>query len=260
MAHIISVTNQKGGVGKTTTAINVASSLAAMHKRVLLVDLDPQGNATSGSGISDSLKTCLHLFEESASLDEVIQKTVHGYDVIPGNYSLTQCDVKLMNHPRKAYFLKNSLLPIHRNYDYILLDCPPSLNNLTLNAQACAHQLIVPVQCEFFALEGLTKLLGTIDQVRKQLNPSLQVLGLIRTMFDGRSKLTQHVSKELETHFSDRVFKTLIPRNVKLAEAPSHGKPSMYHDKRSQGALAYLALAAEIDRKINMDSYEHLLE
>ncbi len=260
MAHIISVTNQKGGVGKTTTAINVAASLAAIHKRVLLIDLDPQANATSGSGLNSDLLTCHHLFHEQVALTQIIKPSKFGYHVLPANYSLTQCDIKLMSHPRKAFFLKNALSPLMEDYDFILIDCPPALNNLTLNAQVCAHSLIVPVQCEFFALEGLTKLLGTIEQVRKQLNPNLKVLGLIRTMYDGRNRLTQYVSKELEAHFGGRVFDSLIPRNVKLAEAPSHGVPVMYHDKRSQGALAYLALAAEIDRKANSEAYENLLE
>ncbi|MBM4211027.1 MAG: ParA family protein [Gammaproteobacteria bacterium] len=260
MAHIVSITNQKGGVGKTTTAINVAAGLSAMRKRVLLIDLDPQGNATSGSGIDHTAKTCLHLFIENTPVEQVIQKSSYGYHVIPGNYSLTRCDIGIMNHPRKAFFLKQALAPIINNYDYILLDCPPALNNLTLNAQGCAHYLIVPVQCEFFALEGLTKLLGTIEQIKKQVNPDLKVLGLIRTMFDGRSRLTQYVSKELEKHFSDRVFNSVIPRNIKLAEAPSHGKPIMYHDPKSQGALAYLALSAEIDRKANARQYANLLK
>jgi chromosome partitioning protein len=260
MAHIISITNQKGGVGKTTTAINIAAGLSAMHKRVLLVDLDPQGNASSGSGIESANKTCLHLFMENAPINQVIKKSTYGYDVIPGNYSLTQCDINLMNHPRKAFFLKQSLVPVMDQYDYILLDCPPALNNLTLNAQSCANYLVVPVQCEFFALEGLTKLLGTIEQVKKQINPQLKVLGLIRTMFDGRNRLTQYVSAELEKHFSERVFSSVIPRNIKLAEAPSHGKPVMYHEPKSQGALAYLALSAEIDRKANAKQYANLLK
>ena len=165
-----------------------------------------------------------------------------------------------MNHPRKAFFLKNALSQLAERYQYIILDCPPSLNNLTLNALACANHIIVPVQCEFFALEGLTKLLGTIEQIKKQFNPSLKILGLLRTMFDGRSRLTQNVSDDLENHFSRLVFKTLIPRNIRLAEAPSHGKPSIYHDKRSQGSLAYLALSAEIDRKIYFPQTEPLLE
>lgn len=261
MAQIIAITNQKGGVGKTTSAINIAAGLAAMQKNVLLVDLDPQGNASTGSGLFQKFtKTTHHWLTQNSAFDEVVLSTDFGFDVVPADYSLTASEVALMNHPRKAFFLKNALSQLAERYQYIILDCPPSLNNLTLNALACANHIIVPVQCEFFALEGLTKLLGTIEQIKKQFNPSLKILGLLRTMFDGRSRLTQNVSDDLENHFSRLVFKTLIPRNIRLAEAPSHGKPSIYHDKRSQGSLAYLALSAEIDRKIYFPQTEPLLE
>lgn len=251
MGRIIAIANQKGGVGKTTTAVNLSASLAATKQRVLLIDLDPQGNATAGSGINKKLV--------SSSINEVLLGEVHArdgvhqtkwhYDLMPSNGNLTVAEVRLLKSEEREYGLTKALEPILGDYDYILIDCPPSLNMLTVNALVAADSVLVPIQCEYYALEGLTSLLGNIDRIRKAVNPELQLEGLLRTMYDGRNRLTKEVSEQLLSHFGNKVYHTVIPRNVRLAEAPSHGVPIMSYDKNSQGAAAYLALAGEILRR-----------
>lgn len=251
MAKIIALANQKGGVAKTTTAVNLAAALSAMKRRILLIDLDPQGNATVGSGVDKTL--LMHsvnaVLMSEVTVDQVIQKTSWGYDLLPSNGDLTVAEVRLVGKPNNQQKLKQTLEPIRDNYDFVLIDCPPSLNTLTLNALVAADSVLVPIQCEYYALEGLTSLLGTIDQIRKAANPSLKVEGLLRTMYDGRNRLSQEVSAQLFNHFPGQVYLTVIPRNVRLAEAPSHGKPVMHYDETSQGAVTYLALAGEICRR-----------
>ena len=252
MGRIVAIANQKGGVGKTTTCVNLAASLAATHRRVLVVDLDPQGNATMGCGIDKSaldLTVCDVLLED-VDVREVIARPPEGnFDVLPGNQSLTLAEVELVTQADREFRLRDALAPIAGEYDYVLIDCPPSLNMLTVNALAAADGVLIPMQCEYYALEGLTALLGTIEQIRGGANPRLQLHGILRTMFDPRNNLATEVSGQLMHHFGDRVFRTVIPRNVRLAEAPSFGRPALYHDKYSRGALAYLALAGEINRR-----------
>lgn len=252
MGRILAVTNQKGGVGKTTTSVNLAASLAAMKRRILLVDIDPQGNATMGCGIDkESLaKSCCELLlDEAAFADVVVRPEVGGFDLLPANGDLTAAEVKLTQCVHGELSLREILIDVVGDYDYILIDCPPALNMLTINALAAAMGVLIPMQCEYYALEGLTALLGTIDQIRRNLNPDLEIDGLLRTMFDGRNRLAREVANQLLEHFGDRVYNTVVPRNVRLAEAPSHGLPVLYYDKGSQGALAYLALAGEMTRK-----------
>jgi chromosome partitioning protein len=245
----MAITNQKGGVGKTTTTVNLAASLAAANQRVLLVDLDPQGNATMGSGIEkrDLEVTVYHVLLGRKTIAEARQKSLVGqYDVLPSNRDLAGAEVELVDFAHRETQLRDALQLVAADYDYILIDCPPALNLLTLNGLCAAKSVMIPMQCEYYALEGLSDLVNTIRKVRANLNPILEIEGLLRTMFDPRSTLAQQVSNQLLEHFGSKVYNTVIPRNVRLAEAPSYGMPVLYHDKASKGTQAYLALASEL--------------
>ena len=251
MGRIIAITNQKGGVGKTTTCINLAASLAATKRRVLLVDMDPQGNATMGSGINKhevGQTTCDLLLGEAQLKDILIKSENIHYHVLPANSDLTAAEVALMDMEGRERRLRDALDSVKSEYDFILVDCPPSLNMLTVNALVAANSVMIPMQCEYYALEGLSALLSTVEQIKQSVNPELEVEGLLRTMFDPRNNLANDVSSQLLTHFPKKVYRTVIPRNVRLAEAPSYGLPVINYDKTSRGALAYMTLAGEILR------------
>ncbi|MDC3067253.1 AAA family ATPase [Pseudomonadota bacterium] len=252
MGKVLAITNQKGGVGKTTTSVNLSASLAATKRKSLLIDLDPQGNATMGSGIDKkdlSISIYDVLMGEKSIEEATLSLESTRYDLLPSNSDLTGAEVGLLNVTNREAQLRKEIEKIRDKYAYIIIDCPPSLNMLTVNALVAADSVVIPTQCEYYALEGLSALLETIDKIKNVLNPKLDVEGLLRTMFDSRNNLANEVSKQLTDYFGDKVYNTIIPRNVRLAEAPSHGQPIILYDKTSTGAIAYLALAGELMRK-----------
>ncbi|HLV76449.1 MAG TPA: ParA family protein [Marinobacter sp.] len=252
MARVIAVTNQKGGVGKTTTCVNLSASLAATKRRVLLVDMDPQGNATMGSGVDKNALELsgYDLLTKRATAGEVIVTAdTSGFDLLPANGDLTAAEVELMNEIGREHRLRLALNSVADNYDYILIDCPPSLNLLTVNSLSAADSVLIPMQCEYYALEGLAALMNTVEQIRETVNPGLEIEGILRTMYDPRNSLTLDVSGQLNEYFGDKVYRAVIPRNVRLAEAPSYGLPALVYDRSSKGAIAYLALAGEMVRR-----------
>ena len=252
MAKVFAIANQKGGVGKTTTCINLAASLVATKRRVLLIDLDPQGNATMGSGIDKHGLThsIYDVLIGECNLVDAMQYSEHGgYQLLPANRDLTAAEVALLEMKMKESRLRYALAPIRENYDYILIDCPPALSMLTVNALVAADGVIIPMQCEYYALEGLSDLVNSIQRIAQMLNPQLKIEGLLHTMYDPRISLTNDVTEQLKTHFGDKLYDAVIPRNVRLAEAPSHGMPALVYDRQSRGAIAYLALAGEVVRR-----------
>ena len=252
MTRILAITNQKGGVGKTTTSVNLSASLAATKRRVLLIDMDPQGNATMGAGVDKhELQTTLTevLLGDATASDAIVSVDNWKFDLLPGNSSMTVAEVKLMTMIGREFKLRQALEEVSDNYDFILIDCPPSLNMLTVNGLVAANGVIIPMQCEYYALEGLSALMKTIEEIKGSVNADLEIDGLLRTMHDPRNNLAIDVSEQLTQHFGDKVYNTVIPRNVRLAEAPSHGMPILHYDKTSRGSVAYLALAGEILRR-----------
>jgi chromosome partitioning protein len=252
MHRILAITNQKGGVGKTTTSVNLAASLAATKRRVLLIDIDPQGNATMGCGIDKRTleRSTTDVLLGASDLQSALQSVDYAeFQLLPANQDLVAAEVELMGKPGCESRLRDALQPVLEQFDIILIDCPPALNMLTVNALVAADGVLIPMQCEYYALEGLTALVNTIDEIKAGPNPQLEIGGILRTMFDPRNNLANEVSAQLIEHFQDKVYRTIIPRNVRLAEAPSHGKPALHYDRESRGALAYLALAGEMIRR-----------